>query len=93
MKRLKSKSSEMSLRKFISALFSKDTPRYIKAIVGLALAYTVFPIDFVPDILGVVGFADDAAVLTLLTTIAMTLLENHNNEQMKVAPEAEEINK
>lgn len=93
MKRLKSKSSEMSLRKFISALFSKDTPRYIKAIVGLALAYTVFPIDFLPDILGVVGFVDDAAVLTLLTTVAMTLLENHNKEQMKMAPEAEEINK
>ena len=93
MKRLKSKSSEMSLRKFISALFSKDTPRYIKAIVGLALAYTVFPIDLFPEILGVVGFADDAAVLTLLTTGALTLLENHNKEQMKMAPEAEEINK
>ncbi len=95
MKRTKSLTSKMNLRKFIRALFSKETPGYIKAIIGLAVAYTVFPIDALPDLLGVVGFADDAAVLTLLTTLAMTLLDNHNSQkatqQMKTAPEAEEV--
>lgn len=84
MKQKKNKSSKMTLTKFIRALFSKDTPTYIKAIVGVAVAYTVFPIDAVPDFLGVIGLADDAAVIGLLTTVAMNLLDNYQKEQ---APE------
>lgn len=75
------KDSKMTLTKFIRALFSRETPNYIKAIVGLAAVYTVFPIDILPDILGPIGFADDAAVIGLLTTIAMTLLDNYNNKE------------
>lgn len=91
MKQTKSMPSKMTLRRFIRALFSKETPTFIKAIVGLALSYTVFPIDLLPDVLGVVGYIDDAAVLTILTTLAMTLLDNHNNKKIKTAPEAEEV--
>lgn len=93
MQRKQTKTSKTTLGKFIRALFSKETPTYIKAIVGVAVAYTVFPIDVIPDILGIVGYADDAAVLGLLTTVAMTLLDNHNT---KVATEPvrnfEEVN-
>ena len=78
MQRKQTKTSKTTLGKFIRALFSKETPTYIKAIVGVAVAYTVFPIDVIPDILGIVGYADDAAILGLLTTVAMTLLDNHN---------------
>lgn len=80
MQRKQTKTSKTTLGKFIRALFSKETPTYIKAIVGVAVAYTVFPIDVLPDILGIVGYADDAAVLGLLTTVAMTLLDNYNNK-------------
>lgn len=80
-KQLSTKQSKTSLGKFIRALFSKETPTYIKAIVGLAVGYTLFPIDALPDVLGVLGYADDAAVIALLTNIAMTLLDNHNNNQ------------
>lgn len=86
------KQSKMTLTKFIRALFSKDTPTYIKGIVGLAAAYTIFPIDILPDILGPLGYADDAAVIGLLTTVAMTLLDHHKNQKMKPATEVEEIN-
>lgn len=93
MQRKQTKTSKTTLGKFIRALFSKETPTYIKAIVGVAVAYTVFPIDVIPDILGIVGYADDAAILGLLTTVAMTLLDNHNT---KVATEPvrnfEEVN-
>ena len=93
MQRKQTKTSKTTLGKFIRALFSKETPTYIKAIVGVAVAYTVFPIDVIPDILGIVGYADDAAVLGLLTTVAMTLLDNHST---KVATEPvrnfEEVN-
>lgn len=84
MKHSKSKLSKMTLPKFIRALFSKETPTYIKGIVGLAVAYTVFPIDALPDIMGPLGLADDAAVIGLLTTIAMTLLDNYNNKEQSI---------
>ena len=84
MKKTKAKQSKMTLNTFIRALFTKETPNYIKAIIVLALAYTVFPIDMIPDFLGPLGFADDAAVIGLLTTIAMTLLNNYNNKMKTV---------
>lgn len=91
MKHKQTKQSKTTIGKFIRALFSKDTPTYIKAIVGLAVAYTVFPIDVLPDILGIVGFADDAAVIGVLTTIAMTLLDNYNNQEVETVRDFEEI--
>lgn len=81
MKRTHTKESNMTLTKFIRALFSKETPTYIKLIVGLAVAYTLFPIDALPDFLGVVGYMDDAAIIGVLTTVAMTLLDNYNNKK------------
>jgi uncharacterized membrane protein YkvA (DUF1232 family) len=43
--------------------FDRDTPAYVKASLVGALAYFVLPADSVPDLLPVLGFADDAAVL------------------------------
>jgi len=92
MKQKQTKYSKVTLGKFIRALFSKETPTYIKAIVGLAVAYTVFPIDALPDILGVVGLVDDAAVIGVLTTIAMTLLDNYNKQTVEITRDFEEMN-
>lgn len=92
MKQKQTKYSKVTLGKFIRALFSKETPTYIKAIVGLAVAYTVFPIDALPDILGVVGLVDDAAVIGVLTTIAMTLLDNYNKQAVEITRDFEEMN-
>lgn len=72
----------MSIGKFVRALFKKDTPISIKLIVGLALTYTIVPIDMLPDFLGIVGLVDDAAVIGLLTTFAMKLLDNHNEKMI-----------
>jgi len=43
--------------------FDRDTPLQVKAMLIAALAYFVLPFDFIPDMLPVIGFADDAAVL------------------------------
>ena len=43
--------------------FDRATPRHVQlALIG-ALAYFVLPTDAVPDVLPVIGFGDDAAVL------------------------------
>ncbi|WP_275785801.1 YkvA family protein [Pararhizobium gei] len=40
------------------------TPMRTRGIILGALAYFVLPFDFIPDVLAMVGFSDDVAVLT-----------------------------
>ncbi|WP_377293539.1 YkvA family protein [Rhizobium sp. SG2393] len=44
--------------------FDPETPLRTRGILLGALAYFVLPFDFLPDVLAVVGFSDDIAVLT-----------------------------
>jgi uncharacterized membrane protein YkvA (DUF1232 family) len=43
--------------------FDRETPNHVRAALLAALAYFVAPVDAVPDILPVIGFTDDAAVI------------------------------
>jgi uncharacterized membrane protein YkvA (DUF1232 family) len=47
----------------------RGTPHHVRAMLLAALAYFVLPFDAVPDLLAMVGFSDDAAVL--IGTIAL----------------------
>src|SRR5262249_48950789 len=53
--------------------FDKQTPRHVQAALLGAIAYFVLPFDFVPDMMPVLGFTDDAAVLAT----AIRLVANH----------------
>ena len=48
------------------SLLGKDVPLKDRAMVLASLGYFISPIDFIPDLLGVVGFTDDFAVLMLV---------------------------
>ena len=61
------------------------TPRTAKAIMLAALAYFVLPTDAVPDILGAVGFTDDAAVFTAL----LAVIGKHLKPEHRAAAEAD----
>lgn len=50
--------------KLYYAAVSKETPVGIKALIYGALGYFIFPVDLVPDVIPVVGFADDIVALT-----------------------------
>ena len=43
--------------------FDRQTPLHVKAALIGALAYFVLPADVVPDVLPVIGYTDDAAML------------------------------
>ena len=60
--------------------FDQTTPfRVIAALIG-ALAYFVLPFDFVPDVLPLLGFTDDAAILlTALRMVAGHLRPEHRD--------------
>lgn len=45
--------------------FDPQTPARVRMTLMGALAYFVMPLDTIPDILALVGFSDDIAVLTL----------------------------
>jgi len=53
--------------------FDRDTPLPVKASLMGAIAYFVLPADAVPDVLPVLGFTDDAAVLAT----ALKLVADH----------------
>jgi uncharacterized membrane protein YkvA (DUF1232 family) len=41
----------------------RTTPTYVRAVLFGALAYFILPADVIPDVIAMVGFTDDAAVL------------------------------
>ena len=43
--------------------FDRQTPRHVQAALIGAIGYFVLPFDAIPDMLPVLGFADDAAML------------------------------
>ena len=45
---------------------SPDTPLIIKASIAGALGYLILPVDFVPDVIPVLGYTDGLAVLSTL---------------------------
>jgi len=61
------------------------TPRTAKAMMLAALAYFVLPTDAIPDILGAVGFTDDAAVFAAL----LAVIGKHLKPEHRAAAEAD----
>jgi uncharacterized membrane protein YkvA (DUF1232 family) len=61
--------------------FDRDTPRHVQVALIGALAYFVLPFDFVPDMMPLIGFTDDAAVLAT----AMKLVAAHIGPQHREA--------
>jgi uncharacterized membrane protein YkvA (DUF1232 family) len=52
--------------------FDRDTPLPVKATLVGALAYFILPVDAIPDVLPVIGFTDDAAVLAAAINLVAT---------------------
>ena len=61
--------------------FDRNTPRHVQVALIGALAYFVLPFDFMPDMLPLLGFTDDAAVLAT----ALRLVAGHIGPQHREA--------
>jgi len=58
--------------------FDRETPRHVQAALLGAVAYFILPFDFIPDMLPVLGFTDDAAVLaTAIRLVAAHITPEH----------------
>ena len=57
------------------------TPNRVRLVLAGAIAYFVMPLDIIPDILPVIGFADDAALLmAAIAQVAGAINEGHREQ-------------
>ena len=60
--------------------FDRNTPLHVKAALVGAIAYFVLPFDAIPDMLPLLGYTDDAAILaTALKLVAGHILPEHRD--------------
>lgn len=55
-------------------LNDKRTPKAGKFVLGLAIGYLLFPFDFIPDFIPILGQLDELVVIPLLVYIALKLI-------------------
>jgi uncharacterized membrane protein YkvA (DUF1232 family) len=59
--------------------FDRQTPRHVQATLLGAIAYFILPFDFIPDMMPLLGFTDDAAVLaTAIRLVASHITPDHH---------------
>ncbi|MCO5132495.1 MAG: YkvA family protein [Xanthobacteraceae bacterium] len=64
--------------------FDRKTPRHVQAALLGALAYFILPFDVMPDLMPVLGFTDDAAVLAT----ALRMVVSHIKPEHQAAARA-----
>jgi uncharacterized membrane protein YkvA (DUF1232 family) len=60
--------------------FDRQTPLHVKAALLGAIAYFVLPCDFIPDVLPVIGYSDDAAVLAAALKLVSSYITPDHRE-------------
>lgn len=60
--------------------FDRQTPMHVRAVLLGALAYFVIPFDGVPDLLPMLGFADDAAMLAAAMKLVIDSISPDHRE-------------
>jgi uncharacterized membrane protein YkvA (DUF1232 family) len=65
--------------------FDKATPRHVQAALLGAIAYFILPFDFIPDMMPVLGFTDDAAILATAIRLVATHITDDHREAARAA--------
>lgn len=65
--------------------FDSKTPRHVQAALLGAIAYFILPFDFIPDMLPVLGFTDDAAVLATAIRMVATHIKPEHHDAARAA--------
>ena len=65
--------------------FDRQTPRHVQVALLGALAYFILPFDFIPDMMPVLGFTDDAAILDTAIRMVATHIRPEHREAARAA--------
>ncbi len=77
--------SKLNLLAAYYCAFDRQTPRHVQAALLGAIAYFILPFDFIPDMLPVLGFTDDAAVLATAIRMVATHITPEHREAARAA--------
>ena len=69
------------------ALKDKKTPWYAKVFAAITVAYTLSPIDLVPDFIPVLGYLDDVILLPALVALTVKFIPKDVFEQCRAHAE------
>lgn len=67
--------------------FDKRTPRHVQVALLGAIAYFILPFDFIPDMMPILGFTDDAAVLATAIRLVASHITPEHREAARAALE------
>ncbi len=62
----------------------KRTPLLAKILLGVAIGYTLFPIDLIPDFIPGVGYLDDILLVGGMIWIALKLIPKEVVEEARI---------
>ena len=65
--------------------FDRETPRHVQMALLGAIAYFILPFDFMPDMLPILGFTDDAAVLATAIRMVASHITTEHREAARAA--------
>jgi uncharacterized membrane protein YkvA (DUF1232 family) len=65
--------------------FDLKTPRHVQVALLGAIAYFILPFDFIPDMLPILGFTDDAAILATAIRLVATHITPEHHEAARAA--------
>jgi len=65
--------------------FDKRTPRHVQVALLGAIAYFILPFDFITDMMPVLGFTDDAAVLATAIRLVATHIRPEHRDAARAA--------
>jgi uncharacterized membrane protein YkvA (DUF1232 family) len=72
--------------------FDRQTPAHVKATLVGAVAYFVLPADLIPDVLPVIGYTDDAAMLAAaIRLVAAHITPDHREAARRKLESLREI--
>ena len=65
---------KQELRVYRLVLKDKRTPWLAKVLLGAAIAYTLMPIDIIPDFIPILGHLDDLVIVPVLVVVGLKLI-------------------
>jgi uncharacterized membrane protein YkvA (DUF1232 family) len=65
--------------------FDRQTPRHVQVALLGAIAYFILPFDFIPDMMPILGFTDDAAVLATAIRMVATHIRPEHRDAARAA--------